>query len=69
MLKKEDFSRTRASKGIRPNQSIFGQRPYMAPPRHGQPMKLYISASGSTIGNMLAQDDENGAEKVVYYLS
>ena len=41
----------------------------MAPPRHGKPMKLYISASESMIGSMLAQDDENGVKRVVYYLS
>ena len=43
--------------------------PIMAPPRQGKPMKLYISASKTTIGSMLAQDDENGVERVVYYLS
>jgi hypothetical protein len=32
-------------------------------------MKLYISASDSTIGSMLAQEDENGVEKTIYYLS
>ncbi|XP_072064413.1 uncharacterized protein [Arachis hypogaea] len=30
---------------------------------------LYISASKDTIGCMLAQDDENGQERAVYYLS
>jgi len=32
-------------------------------------MKLYISASESTIGSMLAQEDENGVERAIYYLS
>jgi hypothetical protein len=32
-------------------------------------MKLYISASDSTLGSMLAQEDENGNEKAIYYLS
>ncbi|XP_058740980.1 uncharacterized protein LOC131613318 [Vicia villosa] len=32
-------------------------------------MILYISASKSTLGSMLAQDDENGVEKAIYYLS
>ena len=41
----------------------------MAPPMHGKPMKLYISASENTIGCMLAQDDENGIKRVVYYLN
>ena len=41
----------------------------MAPPRHSKPMKLYISISETTIGSMLALDDEHGVESVVYYLS
>ncbi|XP_024630314.1 uncharacterized protein [Medicago truncatula] len=32
-------------------------------------MKLYIAASECTIGSMLAQEDENGAERAIYYLS
>ena len=38
----------------------------MAPPRHGKPVKLYISASETTIGSMLVQDDDYGVERVVY---
>ncbi|XP_015970564.1 uncharacterized protein LOC107494047 [Arachis duranensis] len=41
----------------------------MTPPRHGAPLKLYVSASEVTIGGMLAQEDENGNERVIYYLS
>ncbi|KAL1333382.1 hypothetical protein AAHE18_11G096500 [Arachis hypogaea] len=43
--------------------------PIMIPPRHGAPLKLYVSASEVTIGGMLAQEDENGNERVIYYLS
>jgi len=32
-------------------------------------MKLYIAASEYTIGSMLAQQDENGVERAIYYLS
>jgi hypothetical protein len=32
-------------------------------------MKVYISASNSTIGSMLAQKDENVNERAIYYLS
>ena len=32
-------------------------------------MKLYIAASEYTIGSMLAQEDKNGVERAVYYLS
>ncbi|XP_016199503.1 uncharacterized protein LOC107640499 [Arachis ipaensis] len=43
--------------------------PIMTPPKHGAPLKLYVSASEVTIGGMLAQEDENGNERVIYYLS
>ncbi|XP_057745163.1 uncharacterized protein LOC130963029 [Arachis stenosperma] len=43
--------------------------PIMTPPRHGAPLKLYVSASEVRIGGMLAQEDENGNERVIYYLS
>lgn len=32
-------------------------------------MKLYIVVSDSTIGIMLAQEDDNGVERAIYYLS
>jgi len=32
-------------------------------------MKLYIAASECTIGSMLAQEDENGMERAIYYPS
>jgi len=32
-------------------------------------MKLYISASDSTIGSILAQEDKNGVERAIYYLN
>jgi len=32
-------------------------------------MRLYISTYDSTIGSMLAREDENGIERVIYYLS
>ena len=32
-------------------------------------MRLYIVASDKTLGSMLAQEDENGVERPIYYLS
>lgn len=32
-------------------------------------MRLYIVASDVTLGSMLAQEDENGVERSIYYLS
>nr|KYP45379.1 Transposon Ty3-I Gag-Pol polyprotein [Cajanus cajan] len=43
--------------------------PVVAPPSKGKQLKLYISANDSTIAGMLAQDDDNGVERVIYYLS
>ncbi|XP_072064462.1 uncharacterized protein [Arachis hypogaea] len=41
----------------------------MASVRPHEPLKLYIAASTNTIGCMLAQDDEDGHERAIYYLS
>nr|KYP59851.1 Transposon Ty3-G Gag-Pol polyprotein [Cajanus cajan] len=43
--------------------------PVLAPLSKGKQLKLYISASDSTIAGMLVQDDDNGIERVIYYLS
>jgi len=44
--------------------------PYiLSPPLKNRIMKLYISASEFTIGSMLAQEDENGVERAIYYLT
>ncbi|CAL8116173.1 unnamed protein product [Prunus armeniaca] len=38
-------------------------------PRKGIPLKLYISASENSVGSLLAQDNEEGKEQAVFYLS
>ncbi|CAN6698561.1 unnamed protein product [Malus baccata var. baccata] len=43
--------------------------PVLVPPQRGKPLKLYISASGKSIGSLLAQNNEGGKEQAVYYLS
>src|SRR3954465_11481236 len=43
--------------------------PILSPRSGKQPMRLYISASDTTIGSMLAQEDENDIERAIYYLS
>src|SRR4051812_44385770 len=43
--------------------------PILLPPNRTKSMKLYIAASGLTIGSMLAQEDDNGVERAIYYLS
>src|SRR3954464_7320042 len=43
--------------------------PILSPPNGKKHMRLYISASDKTIGSTLAQEDENGIERAIYYLS
>ncbi|KAI5316627.1 hypothetical protein L3X38_036334 [Prunus dulcis] len=43
--------------------------PVLSPPKRGRPLKLYVSASEVSIGSLLAQDNEEGKEQAVYYLS
>jgi len=43
--------------------------PILLPPLRDKVIKLYIAASDNTIGSMLAQEDENGVERAIYYLS
>ncbi|KAK2406377.1 hypothetical protein QL285_042113 [Trifolium repens] len=70
-LKKEDIftwgqDQQRAFDEIK---SYLSKPPMLMPPIRNKFMKLYISASDSTLGSMLAQEDENGEEKAIYYLS
>ncbi|CAL2239431.1 unnamed protein product [Prunus armeniaca] len=43
--------------------------PVLSPPKRGRPLKLYISASEISIGSLLVQDNKEGKEQTVYYLS
>ena len=43
--------------------------PILVPPCRNRSMRLYIAASDKTLGSMLAQEDENGVERPIYYLS
>src|ERR1044072_791465 len=43
--------------------------PVLLPPIRNRPMKLYIAASDLTIESMLAQEDDDGVERAIYYLS
>ena len=42
--------------------------PILLPPSMNKNMRLYIAASESTIGSMLAQEDDSGVERPIYYL-
>lgn len=41
----------------------------LSPPVRSMCIRLYIFASDLTIGSMLAQEDDNGIERAIYYLS
>ena len=43
--------------------------PFLFLPSQNKNMRLYIVASDLTIGSMLAQEDDNGVERPIYYLS
>ncbi|KAI5338923.1 hypothetical protein L3X38_018195 [Prunus dulcis] len=43
--------------------------PVLSPPKRGRPLKLYVSASELSIGSLLVQDNNEGKEQAVYYLS
>ena len=43
--------------------------PVLVPPIVGRPLILYISTTSIALGALLAQLDDKGNEKVIYYLS
>lgn len=43
--------------------------PILSPPCRNRSMRLYTTASDVTLGSMLAQEDDNGVERAIYYLS
>ncbi|MCH86304.1 hypothetical protein A2U01_0007158, partial [Trifolium medium] len=64
-----DFIDTFMQKAFDEIKDYLLKPPILMPPIRNKFMKLYISASDSTVGSMLAQEDENGDEKAIYYLS
>jgi len=70
-LKKEDgFNwETEHQKAFEEIKSYLTNPPILSPLMKDKRMKLYIAASKYTIGSMLAQEDENSVERVIYYLS
>ena len=43
--------------------------PILMPPILGKPLIIYISKTKSTLGALLAQLDEHGKERAIYYIS
>ncbi|XP_024156341.1 uncharacterized protein LOC112164370 [Rosa chinensis] len=50
-------------------KAYLASPPVLVPPKAGFPLKLYISATEASIGSLLAQDDAEGVEHVIFYLS
>ena len=44
-------------------------RPSVQSPICKKPLLLYLASSPSTIGALIAQEDEGGVEQLVYYIS
>jgi len=70
-LKKEDVFKWEPEhqKALNNIKAYLMNPPNLLPPLRDKIMKLYIVASDNTIGSLLTQVDENGAEIAIYYLS
>ncbi|RVW78015.1 Retrovirus-related Pol polyprotein from transposon 17.6 [Vitis vinifera] len=54
---------------LREDQRVFVIPPVLAPPTPGRPLLLYLSVSDVALGCMLAQLDDSGKDRAIYYLS
>ncbi|XP_019159991.1 PREDICTED: uncharacterized protein LOC109156594 [Ipomoea nil] len=50
-------------------KSYLMKPPVLTAPVHGRPLILYISAQESSVGALLAQENDKGKENALYYLS
>ncbi|XP_050890638.1 uncharacterized protein LOC127096059 [Lathyrus oleraceus] len=50
-------------------KAYLSHPPILTPPCRNKSMRLYIFASDKTLGSMLAQEEDNGVERAIYYLS
>ncbi|XP_062003261.1 uncharacterized protein LOC133720801 [Rosa rugosa] len=50
-------------------KAYLANPPVLVPPKPDQPLKLYVSAAETSIGSLLAQNDEEGIEHAIFYLS
>ncbi|XP_050895650.1 uncharacterized protein LOC127102313 [Lathyrus oleraceus] len=69
-LKKECFEWGQAQReAFEKIKDYLVRPPIFSPPCRNKSMRLYISVSDVTLGSMLSQEDENGVERAIYYLS
>ena len=50
-------------------KEYFSNPPVLEPPKLGRPLNLYLSVIEDALGSMLAQEDEDKQEHVIYYMS
>ena len=50
-------------------KAYLSKPPVMAAPIPGRPLKLYIAAEPGSLGCLLAQDNDAGQERAIFYLS
>ena len=50
-------------------KTLLVNAPLLRPPNYHRDFTLYLAAAFSTIAMVLVQDDDDGNEHVVYYLS
>jgi hypothetical protein len=50
-------------------QVIMTKLPTVCAPVPGRPLRLYLASNNEAIGGLVAQEDENGTEKPIYYVS
>ena len=50
-------------------QVIMTKLPTVCAPVPGRPLRLYLASNNDAIGGLVAQEDENGTEMLIYYVS
>ena len=60
---------TTAQESFEHLKALLVSTPFLRPPNYHQDYTLYLAAADTTIGMVLVQDDDDGTEHVVYYLS
>jgi hypothetical protein len=48
---------------------IMTKLPTVCAPIPGRPLRLYLASNSETIGGLVAQEDEDGTERPIYYVS
>uniref|UniRef100_A0A2N9HKP8 Uncharacterized protein n=1 Tax=Fagus sylvatica TaxID=28930 RepID=A0A2N9HKP8_FAGSY len=50
-------------------QAIMTKLPTVCAPVPGRPLRLYLASNSEAIGGLVAQEDEDGTERPIYYVS